>query len=414
MNTSKKDPKPEFVPPKQLNRADNIAYSEHLLRRTIQKQPLRSSIKKLPLHIENDLLEHRKNLPLYLHRLTAELKRKNGPQQTIRELFTSKNPDRPIVVLPNLAKNRPPARFEFEKEFKLPNDPLTRKVFEELTHQEPVDYFVIETPATEEKKKEKFIKKPEQTVDEKVREIIRNKLEEDLSDKLDKCYREYAKIRITERLRQLTVQEANHLQSLSRKPKNVLNAPILTCDNPRVVQFFTTQTLEAPPSPKAQENVTVDVNAAETDEINTRMKEEEEDEKLIEDICKKQDVKLCEFFNIEENAFNRKYFNQFYDELKKTRSLSGWSMNLMSPRNDKIRMFDTLELDDHDRHTKLYGKKLFGINDEIAKRRERDFLFDQYTLARGVRLNKNLAPEKNSKRRMQVIMQTSKSFWLVA
>lgn len=399
----------EWTPPKPTNRADHIDYSEHLLRKTVQRNPLRSSQKHLPLTVKNDLLEHRKNLPLYLHRLTAELKRKNSNQKNIRELFTSKNPDEPIIVLPNLAKNRPPAKYEVEKEFKLPNDPLTLRIFDELTHQEPIDFFVIETPAAEEKKQEKFnSKKPEQTPEEKIRMIIRNKLEEELYDKLDKCYKEYTKNRIAEKLRQLARQEYQLAQQ--KRKRNAQIEPVLTYNNPRVMQFFTTQTQEDFPMQETEPEVGIEGTL--TDEtINKAKEDEEQDIKLIEEICKKENVKLSEFFNMEENEFNRKYQNEFLEDLQKGRgglvSPARTLSNMATPKNNKIRMFDNFEVDDHTRHTKLHGKKLFGVNEDIAKRRERDFLFDQYTLTRGVRLNKGLNPQKNSKRRRNIIMQTS-------
>jgi hypothetical protein len=403
MNETSHDNKGIWTAPKQTNRADHIDYSEHLLRKTVQRNALRSSHKELPTSVKNDFLEHRKNLPLYLHRLTADLTHKNGPKKNIRELFTSKNPDEPIVVLPNLAKNRPPAKFEVEKEFKLPNDPLTRRIFENITHQEPMDFFVIETPAAEEKKKnERINAKPEQTTEQKIQMIIRGKLEDELYDKLDRCYREYTKIRITQKLRQLTLEETQQAKGQQRKKQDTPKESVLSYKNPRVVQFFTTQTLDDYPPPEPG----LEVTGTLTGETNSKAKEEEEDIKLIEDICKKEKLKLCEFFNMEENLFNRKYQNEFLGDYLKGRGLVSPTLTLSNLDTPKIRMFDTLELDDHQRHTKLYGKKLF-VNDEIAKRRERDFLFDQYTLTLGVRLNKGLNPAKNSKRRKNIIMQTS-------
>lgn len=387
-------------PPNSARRPDHIDYSEHMIRRIVQKNPLRSD-QNLPSSIRKDFQDYHKNLPLYLHRMTAELKRKEGNTQDLKKLFDLPA-DQDTRIFPQVAAVPKYGHHKNAKSLKLPDSPIITKIHKILKEQEPIDYFVYTSLPVEEKKNKKEKANPEDTgnVEEKVQVIIRQKLEDDEEGKLDKLYKKYSKFRTVQKLKDLGVKQINRV---SRTPSK-MTAPLYSHRNPEAFKFFVTQDDIQDFHESNSEG-----DLADSETLKLIAKEQQEKEKIIEKICENDNVKVCEIFNIQQDEFQRKYQNQFLERIKKEGMTS--ARDTAHSRPAKIRMFDHMEIDEKFKHFDPRGKKMF-VSAEIAKERQRNILFDQYTITRGELLNKQLDPRKNSKRRQQIILQTS-NFYLL-
>lgn len=393
---------PAKLPPRRL---DNIEYSEHFLRRIVQKNIVRSSIKHLPPNVHNDYLEHKKNLPLYLHRVTADLKRQKGTDKSLKELFSETPEQKPVIVFPNMSANPYISRNKSESQYKLPDDPINRKILQKIADAEPIDFFVIETPAEVEKKKPGFRlgQKPSLSPAEKVRSIITKKIEADMAERIDQCYKQYSKVQTIEKLRQFSTEKLKTAESSPEKSKPVLHTEgesIFSYNNPQARRLFTAQD---------------DISREEVESKgNASISKEDEEEAAVMEICKSHNIKVADFFNMNEQEFFRKYEKlETKPREKHERPDTSPIKNVRGARGSKSqdngRLFENTEallFSEELTRPQKHIKNMFGY-DDISKKREKDFLFDKFTIGRGMRLNSLLNPEKNSKRRQHMIMQTS-------
>ena len=313
------------------NRPDHIDYTEHLVRRTVQKYPIRAN----QLHIDKaqrlHLNDQRDNLNLYLHRRTAELKRQY-PQASIgsrplRNLFLQEKDSNLNRVVPKMLQQSEAQRLQIAQKAHIPTDKMTKRTQSFLADQTPTDYFVCESPCQTKNYAnttrnhipgaEKL--KKAASVEKKLEERLHAQLKD---EQLNDCYNHYKLKKSLSTLKLMKFQEER-----MRDKKFFVFACNSTSNKDGVTGIQRSQSVSCirrskNPSTNPQKDFEDDDD------------DEEEEAELLGDICSKKNITLAKMFEVDEAEFRRKYQNKYLERARKeTRKLTRKHKDLVKDQN---------------------------------------------------------------------------------
>lgn len=347
-------------------RADDIEYTEYFLRKTIQPNSLRTPTFITP-KAQKNAYAVRKNFPLYLNKQTRILRETQGKDKPIRELFSRENNPDIQPIFPN-APSVPEYKIKkHQKQLSLPNDKVTREVINYLESQECRDFFVVESAAKEIKKKD--VKKPqdkEMTPDQKIKLAILSQLDD---RDINKYFKFYSNDMLLERLKDFRshgITKRLPIQTFFTAPDEEVEEQILTerQGKPSPSKFSRPQTTSREPVKS-----TLGLYIMDTLKKNAEVREK----KVLEEICKKNNLSTKRLLNVDENIFEGN--NTFRPPQKTYKVKTYESDDIQAAR---------LEAEMKAKEIKEFKKNTWrlGVNTDYRKEFQRNLLSDQASLQR--------------------------------
>lgn len=388
------EPKSSSIP----NRSDHIDYTEHMIRRIVQKSPLRSNFSGLPLKVKQEFQAHRNNLALYLNKRTAELKRQfpeqgKGPRP-IRNLYLSENEDNSNRIFPNVPTSSAHNRTKTAERFVSPIKSIdtSKKANSPSRSQSPGTLILSRSYNGLSNILKPKIKQKETkiTCDEKVKRIIISQLGE---EKVDEYFQKYNHDQAINKAKKLKLNGLQHLFK-GRVVSVTDRASYQTPKSRRSNFFFQTQLQEAPAQTNLQQKSSFFPSEAKKPVIL--------DEKdLIENICVNSDLKVSNFFDLKEDEFNMRFLTPQTSRGHRVRTPTENN----SENKSKSPIFDHTELRESLRSSRSSIRRMHIPDQNIAREREKNILFDKFTMNKGETLNKRMT--LHSKSKDNIIKQTS-------
>lgn len=387
--------------PQPYHHPDHIDYTEHILRRTVQRTPLRNNLTTTSPHVKHDFFSFKDNLSLYLHKKTAILKSQQSITSTssrpLRNLFLA-NPDgQHNRVLPKVFGYHTNRVLENGKDLKIPTDRLNRKILQQIEDEKPIDFFVYESRGETEKKSNNRQKSPPKSVspEQRLEQLIAQNLND---EQLDKCFQQYCQSKTARNMRKLMIYEENNINF----DEPFIDQSTFSYKNPLALKFFLTD------QGNALSEVPEGEKGSKEEVIHEKFLKnvQKDDIKLINKVCRENNLQIGQLFSMEEKEFRMKYQN--LDPRSQNVRYRKANSVARSLSEKKMRFFETEPAEEILKgltHEEVGLRKLLN-DDEISKNRQKDLIHSNITM------NKNMGkvPSGSASIRPQIIMQTSKIY----